>query len=40
MLIEDPPNLRPFNNNRYEITQYKETEDKLEKKRIMDEVKQ
>lgn len=38
-LIEDPPLMRTFNNNRYERTIYKEIENKLEKKKIMDEVK-
>lgn len=39
-IIQDPPQLRYFNTNRYERTIYKEIENKLEKKKIMDEVKE
>lgn len=38
-LIEDPPNMKSFGGNRFDRTVYKEIENKLEKKKIMDEVK-
>ncbi len=39
-IIEQPAGAHCFNNNRYERTIYKEIENKLEKKKIMDEVKE
>lgn len=38
-IIQNPPVSKNINNNRYERTIYKEIENKLEKKKIMDEVK-
>lgn len=39
-VINDPPVGRAYFDNRYERTIYKEIENKLEKKKIMDEAKE